>query len=330
MKCPKCATESSSNDNWPYLIANDETKRINKSFSLHWCPDCSLGFIDPFPTDEDMKKLYDKNYSSYIPSGKSDISQSIKRYICEFRFYNYFNNKNILLKYVARFLAIFIEIVTGKQTSYTVGIPLQLERSANILEIGYGAGDWLHWMRSLGFDSLYGYDISDFNEKGLNKAGIKTFSGDISKINIKFKLIRLQHVLEHVPDPVIFLQNINNILQPGGKIVLVVPNLMSLSFKLFMVHYSSLMIPHHLFHYSPRSLNKLFIKSGYSIEAIKTLGQSAVFFSSFASFLRAKGFMVSARVIDNNIIKYMLSPAVGLLGYFGLGDEVTLVAAKPL
>lgn len=33
---------------------------------------------------------------------------------------------------------------------------------------------------------------------------------------------------------------------------------------------------------------------------------------------------------SSSINKYMLSPAVGLLGYFDLGDEVTLIAAKTL
>jgi 2-polyprenyl-3-methyl-5-hydroxy-6-metoxy-1,4-benzoquinol methylase len=291
-----------------------------------------LGFIAPFPTDEDMNKLYERDYGSYIPTKQSKIGQLVKHYIGEFRFYNYFKNRNIFVEWAARLFAILIELVTGKQTSYTVGIPLQLERTDNILEIGYGTGDWLHWMRSLGFENLYGYDISDFNASRLHQAGVKTFTGNISelaKTNIKFNLVRLQHVFEHVPDPAGFLHNLNNILQPGGRIVVVVPNLMSLSFKLFKLHYAHLAIPHHLFHYPPQSLGRLFMKSGYSVEAIKTLGQSSIFLSSLASFLRAKGFVMSARIVDSRISSYLLSPAAGLLGFFGLGDEVTLVAAKP-
>jgi 2-polyprenyl-3-methyl-5-hydroxy-6-metoxy-1,4-benzoquinol methylase len=328
MKCPICCVENKSN-NYPIEIVNDDTIRVGKRFYLKWCPDCSVGYTSPFPTESDLSKLYDQNYGSYISKKRSIILQYSKYIIGKMRYYNYFKNKNIAIEKVLRSFSVLIGLITGKRTPYTLGIPLQLDKGDKILEIGYGTGWWLLWMKKMAYENLVGYDISSFNEEKLITSGIKTYCGSLKDIdsNIgKFKLVRLQHVLEHVPDPLQFLEKIKVIMHDDGIIVLVVPNINGISYKLFGTSFTSLIIPHHVLHYSSQSLTKIFNESGFSIKAIETVGQSSVFCSSFGAFLSSRNMKIMAKLVNYKITRYLLSPIIAMIGFIGFGDEIGIVA----
>ncbi len=53
------------------------------------------------------------------------------------------------------------------------------------------------------------------------------------RLTKQYDLIILEHVLEHIPDPKLALQNIYNILKPKGRIIIVTPFLIK-------IHYSPL------------------------------------------------------------------------------------------
>jgi 2-polyprenyl-3-methyl-5-hydroxy-6-metoxy-1,4-benzoquinol methylase len=328
MKCPICCSKNKAN-NYQIEIINDDTIRVGKRFYLKWCPYCRMGYTSPFPTDSDMSRLYDQNYGSFIAKKRSIVLQYLKYIIGKMRYYNYFKNKNALIEKTFRSFSILIELITGKSTPYTLGIPLQLDKGDEILEIGYGTGWWLLWMKKMGYENLVGCDISSYNEERLKMSGIKTYCGSLKDIDRsigKFKLVRLQHVLEHVPDPVHFLEEIKAIMHDDGIIVLVVPNINSLSYKLFGISFASLVVPHHIFHHSSQSLAKIFNKSGLSIKAIKTVGQSSVFCTSFEAFLSSRNMKLIAKLVNNKITRYLLSPIISMTGFVGVGDEISIVA----
>lgn len=329
MKCPICYTDKhliSISDS----VENDDTKKLGKRFSLILCVFCRIGFTHPFPSNNDLNILYDIDYGSYNLKTESSFSQLIKYYFAKLRFIKSDNLIFNMICFIANTIARFVELLTGRQTPYTLGIPLQFAPNDNILEIGYGTGNWLCMMKRHGYNNIYGFDISNFMQDKLKNLGITTFCGDIkilSDMNIRFDLVRLQHVFEHIADPREFLLGLVDIIKPKGTIVIVVPNIESITFKLFGIYFSHLAIPHHLFHYSPSSLESLFKDSGYTIESVKTLGQSSIFMDSLVNYLNCNGNLLSL-ILRSKIVQILMSPLIGLFGYAGMGDEITLIARR--
>lgn len=96
------------------------------------------------------------------------------------------------------------------------------------LDVGCGDGTHLEWLRSY-VSELY---ASDYNIARLVRA--RTFNqarcvfmADITNYpanNDTFDVIFFNHVLEHIPDDVSALAELNRILKPGGLLILGTPN----------------------------------------------------------------------------------------------------------
>jgi SAM-dependent methyltransferase len=98
----------------------------------------------------------------------------------------------------------------------------ELSSSDNILDIGCSTGGLLTLFKDAGFYNIFGTEYSDKaaqfarGEYGLN------ITRDIDK-SLKYKLICYYRVLEHIPDPVKELTEIQDILTDDGYIYISVP-----------------------------------------------------------------------------------------------------------
>lgn len=109
---------------------------------------------------------------------------------------------------------------------------LPKDRTAAILDLGCGGGDFLYYLHSKGYTNIYGIDVSD---ESLVIAGKKGLSKYIAKDEIfsfvqntdkKFDFILMQHVIEHMytEDACELVENVYKILNKNGKLVLITPN----------------------------------------------------------------------------------------------------------
>src|SRR5439155_9546650 len=69
-------------------------------------------------------------------------------------------------------------------------------------------------------------------------------------------------VLEHVPDPVGFLQAAARFVKPDGRIIIVTPNAQSLGSSLFGKDWYALQPPQHLILYGSRGLRRCLAQTG--------------------------------------------------------------------
>ncbi len=79
--------------------------------------------------------------------------------------------------------------------------------------------------------------------------------------NETFDFVFSTEVLEHVPDPYIYLSEIRRVLKPGGVFFFTVPFLMSLH-----------EVPHDYYRYTPFALELIFKKAGFESIEIKPMG----------------------------------------------------------
>src|SRR6202041_517153 len=61
-----------------------------------------------------------------------------------------------------------------------------------------------------------------------------------------FDAVTMNHVIEHVPDPIALLAEVNRILKPGGRLVSITPNVQSWGHSLFGECWRGLESPRHL------------------------------------------------------------------------------------
>ncbi|MCF6339844.1 MAG: class I SAM-dependent methyltransferase [Sulfurimonas sp.] len=107
------------------------------------------------------------------------------------------------------------------------------KKKLKVLDLGCGDGINILGIQNILNDLEYEYDItgSDFNELRLKRVkerfeNVKVKQIDIinDKIDEKYDLIIFNHVLEHIKDDSLALENIYNILEDDGLLILGVPN----------------------------------------------------------------------------------------------------------
>ncbi|CAG1003514.1 putative S-adenosylmethionine-dependent methyltransferase/MSMEI_2290 [Methylophilaceae bacterium] len=93
----------------------------------------------------------------------------------------------------------------------------------SVLEVGCGAGEFLH--RLVGcVDKVVGVDINERAIEVARSKGLNVTNQSLSNINDSFDMIFMFQVLEHLEFPGPFIVEVLTKLNPGGHLLLAVPN----------------------------------------------------------------------------------------------------------
>ncbi|MBI3766062.1 MAG: class I SAM-dependent methyltransferase [Ignavibacteriales bacterium] len=133
-------------------------------------------------------------------------------------------------------------------------------QSGKFLEVGCAGGAFLSAAKKLGYD--------------VHVVDLEVVTGDIHAANFPaetFDVIFMGDVLEHLPDPIATLKEINRITALGGLLVILVPTQTNTLFsRLGFVIYRALgknaivhLPPYHLFEYRSASLEILLCRCGF-------------------------------------------------------------------
>ena len=149
-----------------------------------------------------------------------------------------------------------------------------------LLDVGCGSGDWLMFMRGLGWQ-VSGNDFDANAVKTAQGRGLDVECASLEQqkhASGTFDAVTLSHVIEHVPDPVRTLAECRRILKPGGKLVLFTPNASSLSHRVFKNDWRGLEPPRHLHVFSTESMRPLLERAGFQNISVRPhLARSVVY-----------------------------------------------------
>jgi SAM-dependent methyltransferase len=203
--------------------------------ALFQCAKCNFMFLNPQPSDEFLKSLYT---SDYFLMGNDDKSGRLRSEMKT-------ATAQLYLKQLIRYY--------GKQ-------------QGSLLEIGCGNGDFLQVAKQVGF-TVKGVEVSESAANIANaKLGEKSvFCGNIEDMDLpegSFDICALFDVIEHVRDPIRFLNKIHRILAPGGVLFLVTPSLDSWSARLMRNNWMEFK-PEHLHYFNKMTMQNALCRSGF-------------------------------------------------------------------
>lgn len=139
------------------------------------------------------------------------------------------------------------------------------------LDAGGGFGAFADYVRQ----HLSGWDVilNDLNPRSLaiaqdvlKLATTGASPEDLNRDGRRYDVISAISVLEHVPDPLGFVANYARLLKPGGRLVLVTPNLTPLSAMVARASSPAVTPPFHINLFNPVSLKALLDRSGLFVD----------------------------------------------------------------
>jgi SAM-dependent methyltransferase len=132
-----------------------------------------------------------------------------------------------------------------------------------VLEYGVGFG----WnLAALACREKVGFDVAELRAE-VEAKGIRFESHEDSLPKNSFDVVLAHHVLEHVPGPVACLSRLRSLLRSAGRLLVFVPFEREPKYRQFR----RLDRAHHLYSWTPRSLEHLLVAGGWVVEELDLL-----------------------------------------------------------
>jgi SAM-dependent methyltransferase len=256
-----------------------EYRTSDEEFTYFRCADCRALFIDPVPGDR-LREIYPANYYSYGAPGRSPIN-GIKTWLDQ------------------RF---FRKILARAQGS-----------ALRVLDVGGGAGWELSALRASDprVKETWVVDLDPNAAALAEKNGHRYFCGRIEDFDspLKFDVIMLLNLIEHVQHPGAVLARIASLLSPGGVVIVKTPNHDAWDARLFRNHnWAGYHCPRHWVLFTRPGFTALAGRSGLVVkEAAYTQG-APFWTASILGWLAARGL---ARITPERPAPY--HPLFGIL-----------------
>jgi SAM-dependent methyltransferase len=230
--CPACHSGSI----YAALSAKDYTVS-QQLFEIWHCEDCTLRFTQDVPTAAAIGAYYESaDYVSHSDTQKGLINRlyhRVRRHTL--------NTKRQL-----------VQELTGKA-------------AGSLLDVGAGIGAFADAMQQAGWTVAGLEPDATARQKAQSKYGLSLQAPDTlyGLPDAQFDAVTLWHVLEHVHDLHGYLEKFQNILKPGGKLIIAVPNYTSNDAKRYREYWAAYDVPRHLYHFSPKSMKLLVESKGF-------------------------------------------------------------------
>ena len=159
----------------------------------------------------------------------------------------------------------------------------------SLLDIGAGTGHFLDLAKKNNW-KVTGIEPNNGAKKIASEKGI-SFIENIQSLEKKsFDVITMWHVLEHVYDLEKQIKQLKRVLKEDGTLIIAVPNFRSFDAKYYKRHWAAFDVPRHLWHFSKKSIKKLFQEKNMKVVQMLPMKWDA-FYVSLLSEKNKKGYM---------------------------------------
>jgi 2-polyprenyl-3-methyl-5-hydroxy-6-metoxy-1,4-benzoquinol methylase len=236
------------------LYGTDHREGMGGWFSVVVCSGCGLGRVDPWP--DDPMAWYPEAYQQHT-------AQTVTGRVVE---------ASINGTAARRLPATVRRAATALVPDADMGGPL--DPGTRVLDVGAGNGAAVRALRASGVDA-HGIEPEERAVAAARAAGVETVRvGTLEENPLageRWDVVRMNQVLEHMPDPVDALRRARELLAPGGRVVIGVPNFGSLGRRVFGGSWDGLELPRHLHHFTPETLGLALAKADLEMRSLRSV-----------------------------------------------------------
>jgi len=306
------------------------------TWNLMRCPKDGLVWLNPQPVPEEIAKLYPE-YCTHTVSLPATLRLArlrkavIQGVLAGALGYNELAKNRVYkgLGWTYSRIGPLREIVSGSV------MWLNGSWRGRLLDIGCGNGSLVAPLLDLGWE-VTGVEPDPVPAKlAREQFGLKVHEGTLEEVRLPeayFDVITMHHVIEHLPDPFGTLRECLRLLKPGGKLVIVTPNIEGLGYRVFGNAWSYLDPPRHLTIFSLNTLASCAEEAGFYVMDIHTSPRHAHWVWIDSRSIRREGAHPRGKT------KKFLPRIEGLafigiewfskIGMKNIGEELVLVAMK--
>lgn len=267
-------------------------------------PECGLTWLDPKPIRDDISGLY-VNYHTHTADAttpKNGRLTMLREFIRKSIQANVYGYRELEGKgwsaIIGRILAkpYFIQDRIGRGIMWLNGL-----WRGRLLDFGCGNGKFLAQMRQMGWDVTGFEPDTTAAQVAREHHGLDVYEGEIEQAGLSessFDVITMNHVIEHLLDPVHTLQVCAGLLKKGGRLVVVTPNVASLGHRWFRHAWRGLEPPRHLHLFSLSSLGACAEAGGLGVRDLWTSANSAPSVWARSRVIQKRGSLHSSNPAD--------------------------------
>jgi SAM-dependent methyltransferase len=261
--CPVCGSDRRRR------LYDGLTDRISFSadgrWTLYGCSKCSAAYLDPRPDRGSIGDAYADYYAGGgTPSPPALVGAGIRNAICN----GYLNSRYGYELSPASRVGPIVARVLPKRRSYAdraVRHLPRLEGRRRLLDVGCGEGAFLAEMRRAGWE-VQGLEPDPTAAATARSSGVPVVEQPLEAAAFasgSFDAITMNHVIEHLHDPIEALRICYDVLRPGGVLWIATPNLSSRGHDLFKRDWVGLDPPRHLVLFTRSSLSRAVRSAGF-------------------------------------------------------------------
>ncbi len=305
-RCPICGSTKTK------MVASNVEENLGllgESYEYRRCRACNVVSQQPPPQGDLLSSYY-----QLIDNKQRAWSSSAQGQALLSKIQARMQHRDSLPLRLIRFLA------TGGEQLYPYWRHL---KPGSIVDLGAGSGGFCLEAGQRGW-SVSGIEQSQASVQLARQMGLQLIHADLASPH-SCQLIEaasnvvMNHVFEHISDPICFLQTLMSSMTPGSRLVLLIPNPNSIWRILFGQHWYGWDPPVHVHHYSTRALRKILVSVGFSILELHSIRRS----DSLAVALNQIGIRPGRLRF---VLRALMVPIMPLLAWAGLGPELICVA----
>ncbi len=216
---------------------NTEVKFHKNGFDIIRCNECAHEFTDFAPTANEVAQIYSDDYFFKGGNGYAD----------------YTLEKTMLIK----------------RGEYYANKMKPFMAHGKLLDVGAAAGFILKGFENAGWNGIGIEPNNGMVEYAKTEVGVEVKKGTIETVELetKFDLVVMIQVIAHLYDVTSSMKRINNLLKPGGYVLIETWNKDSVSAKIFGKNWQEYSPPGTLNYFSKKTLTRLMDQNNFCMVA---------------------------------------------------------------